>query len=134
VGAFDCAREKQIATGKLASLDNEVDTTTGTLKFRAEFPNKNQALFPNQFVNARLLVRTPRKVVLVPSAALQHNGSNAFVYVVNEDKVSGAAAQDADELRPEYSCSGIKPGLRRRMPEPSRITTSNAARPASEDR
>ena len=54
--------KSKIESGKLTSLDNEVDTTTGTIKFRAEFPNQNLALFPNQFVNARLLVRTLRKV------------------------------------------------------------------------
>jgi multidrug efflux system membrane fusion protein len=83
VDAFDRANEKQIEAGKLTSLDNEVDTTTGTIKFRATFPNKNLSLYPNQFVNARLLVRTLRSVTLVPSAAVQHNGTNAFVYVVN---------------------------------------------------
>ena len=67
---------------KLTSLDNEVDTTTGTVKFRATFPNKNLSLYPNQFVNARLLVNTLRKVTLVPSAAVQQNGTNGFVYVV----------------------------------------------------
>ncbi len=89
VFAYDRANEKQIATGKLSSLDNAVDTTTGTIKFRAEFPNQNLALFPNQFVNARLLVTTLKQVTLVPSAAVQHNGTNAFVYIVNSDnKVS----------------------------------------------
>jgi multidrug efflux system membrane fusion protein len=83
VDAFDRANEKQIEAGKLTSLDNEVDTTTGTVKFRATFPNKNLSLYPNQFVNARLLVKTLRSVTLVPSAAVQHNGTNAFVYVVN---------------------------------------------------
>ena len=83
--AFDRANEKKIEAGKLTSLDNEVDTTTGTVKFRAEFPNKNLSLFPNQFVNARLLVKTLRKVTLVPSAAVQHNGTNAFVYIVKPD-------------------------------------------------
>jgi multidrug efflux system membrane fusion protein len=83
VDAFDRANEKQIEAGKLTSLDNEVDTTTGTVKFRATFPNKNLSFYPNQFVNARLLVRTLRSVTLVPSAAVQHNGTNAFVYIVN---------------------------------------------------
>jgi multidrug efflux system membrane fusion protein len=82
VDAFDRANTKQIEAGKLTSFDNQVDTTTGTVKFRATFPNKNLSLFPNQFVNARMLVRTLRNVVLVPSAAVQHNGTAAFVYVV----------------------------------------------------
>jgi multidrug efflux system membrane fusion protein len=85
VDAFDRANAKQIESGKLTSLDNQVDTTTGTLKFRATFPNKNLVLFPNQFVNARLLLKTLRKVVLIPTAAVQHNGTDAFVYVVQQN-------------------------------------------------
>ena len=82
VDAFDRSNDKQIDTGKLSSLDNEIDTTTGTVKFRAAFDNRNGTLFPNQFVNARLLVKTLQNVVLVPSAAVQHNGTAAFVYIV----------------------------------------------------
>jgi membrane fusion protein, multidrug efflux system len=82
VDAFDRANSKQIEAGKLTSMDNQVDTTTGTLKFRATFPNTNLSLFPNQFVNARLLVRTLQNVTLVPTAAVQYNGTAPFVYVV----------------------------------------------------
>jgi len=82
VDAFNRANDKLIESGKLTSLDNQVDTTTGTIKFRAEFPNKNLVLFPNQFVNARLLVNTLHDVTLIPTAAVQHNGTNAFVYIV----------------------------------------------------
>lgn len=82
VDAFDRSNDRRIETGKLTSLDNQIDTTTGTLKFRASFTNKNNVLFPNQFVNARLLVKTLQNVVLVPSAAVQHNGTAAFVYLV----------------------------------------------------
>ena len=82
VDAFDRSNDKQIDTGKLTSLDNEIDTTTGTVKFRGTFNNKGDTLFPNQFVNARLLVKTLNNVVLVPSAAVQHNGTAAFVYIV----------------------------------------------------
>jgi multidrug efflux system membrane fusion protein len=66
-----------------------VDTTTGTVKFRATFPNKNLVLFPNQFVNARLLVKTLKSVTLVPTAAVQHNGTAAFVYIVNANQTVG---------------------------------------------
>jgi multidrug efflux system membrane fusion protein len=100
VDAFDRADEKKIESGSLTSLDNQVDTTTGTIKFRAEFQNKNLELFPNQFVNARLLVRTLKNVTLVPSAAVQHNGTDAFVYVVNPDdtvKVQAIKALSNDE-------------------------------------
>lgn len=83
VDAFDRADETILESGKLTSLDNEIDTTTGTLKFRASFPNKNLVLFPNQFVNARLLERTLTNTTLAPTAAVQYNGTAAFVYIVN---------------------------------------------------
>jgi multidrug efflux system membrane fusion protein len=89
VDAFDRADVKQIEAGKLTSLDNEIDTTTGTVKFRASFPNKDAVLFPNQFVNARLLVRTLTNTTLVPNAAVQHNGTAAFVYIVNSNNTVG---------------------------------------------
>jgi membrane fusion protein, multidrug efflux system len=85
VDAYDRADLKEIAKGKLTSLDNQIDTTTGTLKFRATFANANLALFPNQFVNARLLVTTLKSVVLVPSAAVQQNGTQSFLYLVKPD-------------------------------------------------
>jgi multidrug efflux system membrane fusion protein len=71
VTAFDRANVKQLAVGKVSALDNVIDTTTGTVKVRAQFDNTDNALFPSQFVNARLLVRTLQKVVTVPSAAIQ---------------------------------------------------------------
>ena len=100
VDAFDRSDDKQLATGTLTSLDNEVDTTTGTVKFRAEFANKDLSLFPNQFVNARLLVRTLENVTLVPNAAVQLNGTSAFVYIVNPNNTVGVQAittQTSDE-------------------------------------
>ena len=90
VDAFDRANEQMLEAGKLTSLDNQIDTTTGTVKFRANFPNKNLVLFPNQFVNARLLERTLTKATLVPTAAVQHNGTAAFVYIVNPNNTVGA--------------------------------------------
>ena len=80
--ALGSPERKLIASGTLSYLDNAVDTTTGTVRFRATFPNANLALFPNQFVNIRLHVNTLRRVTLVPSAAIQYNGTNSFVYVV----------------------------------------------------
>lgn len=82
VEAYDRTALKKIATGKLLTLDNQIDTTTGTVKLRAQFDNKDGALFPNQFVNARLLVKTLDNVVLVPTSSIQHNGQVAFVYVI----------------------------------------------------
>jgi membrane fusion protein, multidrug efflux system len=89
VDAFDRADEKILEPGKLTSLDNEIDTTTGTVKFRANFPNKNLVLFPNQFVNARLLERTLTNATLAPTAAVQYNGTAAFVYIVNPNNTVG---------------------------------------------
>jgi multidrug efflux system membrane fusion protein len=85
VDAVDRSDSKKIATGKLLTLDNQIDTSTGTVRFRAQFGNADLALFPNQFVNARLLVKTLQNVVLVPSAAVQHNGTQAFVYLISGD-------------------------------------------------
>lgn len=85
VEALDRARESHLATGKLTSIDNQIDTTTGTVKLRAEFDNRDGVLFPNQFVNTRLLLKTLTNQVLVPSSAIQHNGSQDFVYLIGSD-------------------------------------------------
>jgi membrane fusion protein, multidrug efflux system len=85
VDVFDRSNAHLIETGRLSSLDNQVDTTTGTVRFRAEFPNSELTLFPNQFVNARLLVQMLHEATLVPTVSIQHNGSNDFVYVVKSD-------------------------------------------------
>jgi len=73
------------ATGELTTVDNEIDPTTGTLRLRATFANRDEALFPNQFVNARLLVREKKNVTLVPNAAVQRNNASTFVYLVQPD-------------------------------------------------
>jgi multidrug efflux system membrane fusion protein len=83
--AFDRSGTTQIATGTLSTLDNQIDTTTGTVKLRAGFDNADETLFPNQFVNARLLVDTQQNVVTVPVAAVQHGAPGAFVYLVGAD-------------------------------------------------
>jgi multidrug efflux system membrane fusion protein len=112
VDAYDRTNEKEIETGKLTSLDNEVDTTTGTVKFRAEFPNKNLTLFPNQFVNARLLVKTLRQITLVPSAAVQQNGTSAFVYIVNADnKVAMQSITVLANDDQNTAVQGVSPGV-----------------------
>ena len=82
VDAFDRSNDSRLDIGKLTSLNNQIDTTTGTVKFRASFPNAQSQLYPNQFVNARLHVRTLQNTTLIPSAAVQHNGTAAFVYAV----------------------------------------------------
>jgi multidrug efflux system membrane fusion protein len=111
VDAFDRANENKVASGTLTSLDNEVDTTTGTVKFRAEFANGNLSLFPNQFVNARLLLKTLKKATLVPTAAVQHNGTQPFVYVVEPNNtVSLQQIQISTSNDQNTAVTGINPG------------------------
>lgn len=86
VDAFDRTQQTKLSSGFLLTFDNEIDTTTGTIKLKATFPNADSALFPNQFVNARLLLDTERNVILAPNAAIQRNAQEAFVYVVKPDQ------------------------------------------------
>jgi len=85
VDAFDRTAQTKIASGQLLTLDNQIDTTTGTVKGRALFANTNDALFPNQFINTRLLVNTLQGVTLLPSSAIQQNGQASFVYVIQNN-------------------------------------------------
>lgn len=86
VEAYDRDMKNKLATGTLLAVDSQIDQTTGTIKLRAAFENKDESLFPNQFVNVRLLVDTRKDVVLLPLAALQHSPKTDFVYVVKEDQ------------------------------------------------
>jgi membrane fusion protein, multidrug efflux system len=86
VGAWDRARTKQLDTGTFSTLDNQVDTATGTVKAKARFANAGGTLFPNQFVNVKLLLRTIGGAVVVPVTALRHGPNGDFVYVVNEER------------------------------------------------
>ena len=103
VEAFDRGNATQLATGRLASFDTEVDTTTGTVKMRALFENSSSHLFPFQFVNVRLVLDTLRAVVTVPVAAVQHGAPGDFVYVVDKNDTVTVrkvvlGAQDGDFL------------------------------------
>jgi multidrug efflux system membrane fusion protein len=86
VDAYDRAGQKKIATGSLLTVDNQIDPTTGTVRLKALFPNDDNALFPNQFVNVRLQVETQRAVIIVPDAAIQRASQRTFVYVVKPDQ------------------------------------------------
>jgi membrane fusion protein, multidrug efflux system len=86
VDAFDREQKLLIATGTLLTVDNQIDQTTGTVKLKASFDNRNLALFPNQFVNARLKLDTVRGAVVVPAAAVSRGPQGSFVYVVKDDK------------------------------------------------
>jgi membrane fusion protein, multidrug efflux system len=83
VEAWDRGDQTLQASGVLQSLDNQIDTTTGTLKFKARYDNRDQALFPNQFVNVRVLADTLKNVVLAPSAAIQFGTNGTFVYALD---------------------------------------------------
>jgi multidrug efflux system membrane fusion protein len=82
VTALDRTQQQKLAEGSLLTIDNQIDQTTGTVKLKAIFANSNFALFPNEFVNAKLLVETQKGVDLVPTAAIQRNSQSAFVYVI----------------------------------------------------
>jgi len=85
VAAYDRANVKRLATGRVIALDSQIDTTTGTVKVRAQFDNTDYALFPNQFVNAQLLVNTLHDVITVPTAAIQRGAPGEYVYLINAD-------------------------------------------------
>ncbi|HEX3843100.1 MAG TPA: efflux RND transporter periplasmic adaptor subunit [Steroidobacteraceae bacterium] len=106
VDVFDRSDAELLDSGALSSLDNEIDTTTGTLRFRAELPNDGLQLFPNQFVNARLQVRTLTNITLVPSSAVQHDGISDFVYVVRPNHTAGV--QPVTVLASDGSDSAVR--------------------------
>lgn len=86
VDAYDRANTKKLATGTLEAFNSQIDPTTGTLRLRATFKNDDDALFPNQFVNARLLVETHQGVTLLPNNAIQRNDNGTFVYLVQPNQ------------------------------------------------
>jgi membrane fusion protein, multidrug efflux system len=88
VTAYDRTGATELGKGRLETVDNQIDTTTGTVKLRAIFDNEQEILFPNQFVNVQLLVDTLRDTNIVPTAAIQHGAPGAFVYVVKSDQTA----------------------------------------------
>jgi len=135
VDAYDRDLKNKLATGQVLAVDNQIDPTTGTVRIKALFPNQNEALFPNQFVNARLLIETLHGAVTVPASAIQRSPQSTFVYLIKPDQTvetrnvevqltegddatirSGLAAGDrvvidgADKLRPGSKVEVIHPG------------------------
>jgi membrane fusion protein, multidrug efflux system len=111
VDALDRDQLTKLASGSLLTLDNQIDTSTGTVKLKAIFQNGDVTLFPNQFVNARLLVDTQQDATLVPAAAIQRNAQNAFVYLIKSDQT--AAVQNVTVGTTDGNTSavqGIQPG------------------------
>jgi multidrug efflux system membrane fusion protein len=112
VDAYDHDLQKKLAQGTLTTFDNVIDQTTGTLRLRATFDNKDDALFPSQFVNVRLLVQQKRGVVLLNSAGIQRSGTNTYVFLVKPDSTVtlrnitvGTTESDQSEIT-----SGLEPG------------------------
>src|ERR1700687_479045 len=112
VDAYDRAGKNKLSTGRLLTFDNQIDTTTGTVKLKAEFPNQDGVLFPNQFVNVRMAVETRVDVTLVPTAAIQRGAPGTFVFLVRQDQTVsvtpvkvGATEGENTEIQ-----SGVEPG------------------------
>jgi multidrug efflux system membrane fusion protein len=111
VQAFDRAQETNLATGAVLALDNLIDSGTGTIRIKAAFSNEDNALFPNQFVNAKLLIDTLHNQTLIPSSTIQRNGQAAFVFIVKQDstlemRTVKVGITDGDTSAVE----GVKPG------------------------
>ncbi len=110
VEALDRTDEHELDAGRLVSMSNQIDTVTGTVQLRAEFPNAKGTLYPNQFVNARLLVNTLENQTLIPTTAIQHNGSVAFVYLIQNGKAVMRNVQAGVSNAGETAVTGINPG------------------------
>ncbi len=110
VDAFDRSGQKKIASGKLLTLDNQIDTTTGTVKGRGAFENKDSMLFPNEFVNVRLLVDTLHGATLIPASAIQHNGQADFVYVLLDNTAHMRSIKAGVTDAGMTQVTGINPG------------------------
>jgi multidrug efflux system membrane fusion protein len=111
VDAYDREQKTRLATGRLLTADNQIDTATGTIRLKAEFPNDEGLLFPNQFVNVRMLVDTRENAITVPTSAIQRGAQGLFVYVVNEDQTVSLRAVKTgvtEGTRIEIE-SGVKP-------------------------
>ena len=139
VEAYDRSLKTVLASGTLLTLDNEIDQSTGTVKLKASFPNEDNALFPNQFVNAKLLVETKHDAVLIPAVAVQRSSQGSFVYVVKPDQtvdmrmVKLSAAQSGTAAIE----SGLNPGElvvvdgTDKLRQGSRVSVQLAANPIS---
>jgi multidrug efflux system membrane fusion protein len=110
VEAYDRAALKKIGSGTLLTLDNQIDTTTGTVKGRASFDNRDSLLFPNEFVNTRLLVNTLQGATIIPSSAVQHNGNTSFVYVIQDDTAHQRTVKVGVTEGNNAEVTGINPG------------------------
>ena len=137
IDAFDRTAQKKIASGTLLTLDNQIDTTTATVKGRALFDNQNDALFPNQFVNTRLLVNTLQGVTLIPASAVQQNGQASFVYVIQSSFAHMRSVKPGVTDGGLTQVAGINPGdvvansSFDKLQDNVKVAVSNAAVPAA---
>jgi multidrug efflux system membrane fusion protein len=137
VDAFDRAGQKKIATGKLLTLDNLIDTTTGTVKARGAFENKDLMLFPNEFVNVRLLVDTLHGATLIPASAIQHNGQADFVYVLQDNTAHMRSIKSGVTDGGKTEVTGINPGdvlansSFDKLQDNSKVVVAGTGKPAS---
>ena len=134
VDAFGPDNKTIIATGELKVVDNQVDPSTGTIKLKAEFPNRDMQLWPGGFINVRLLVNTLKQVVVVPTAAVQRGPSGTFVYVVQPDNkvaVRPVTVSQQDEVQAVIA-KGVEAGERvvttgfARLAAGAAVTVTNA--------
>jgi len=130
VDAFDRAQTRKLAAGMLETLDNQIDPASGTVKFRAVFTNDDEALFPNQFVNARLLVRTLDHATLLPNSAIQRNADGAFVYVV---KTGPADASQTNQAGGEVAATNSPAGAGGQHPATPGTVTMQTITPGTTD-
>ena len=142
VEAYDREQKTNLATGKLLTVDNQIDPATGTIKLKAQFPNEDTSLFPNQFVNLRLQLDTLRGVTLVPTSAVQRGAQGTFVYVLKDDKTvslravktgasEGESVQIAAGLAPGEivvvdGSDRLRDGAKAEVPDPGRATEGGA--------
>ena len=137
VEAWDRQMTKQIASGELTTMDNQIDTATGTVKLRATFQNQNLGLFPNMFVNTRLKVKTLQNQILIPSSAVQHNGDVAFVYVIENNQAKIVNVKTGVSDAGMVAVQGIKAGdvvadsSFEKLQNGSKITISKTKLPSS---
>jgi membrane fusion protein, multidrug efflux system len=110
VDAYDRTQQTLLEKGKLITIDNQIDTVTGTVKLRAQFDNSNNQLFPNEFVNTRLLVKTLDNQTLIPSSAVQHNGTADFVYLIQNNKAVMRTVKSGISDGGNTAVTGINPG------------------------
>ena len=139
--AYDRSNVKEIAKGTLTTFDNQVDATTGTFKLRATFANPDSTLFPQQFVNVRLLVDTVSGAALAPNAAIQLGANGSFVYVVNEDSTVSVrqVVTGPSDAQNSVIASGLKIGENvvidgvDRLRDGAKVSVRNAANDSSKN-